>query len=177
MDLHEATLRIQSTRICVEIRDSGCLVYNHAESGAWFADTVRFNSFKENKRKDDVMKTLPNGITIWNATPHPIRFWKEGWDTPVEVETDEVISATISEETVSSKGLPNVEFVTTEFLPQDGGWHLIEEAYEMGADLIVGSIIAAQAYPGDVVAMTPSPGYERVPPNKKRMNPDKFTTF
>jgi len=41
----------------------------------------------------------------------------------------------------------------------------------------VGSIIAAQAYPGQVVAMTPTPGYERVPPAEKRMNPDKFNIF
>ena len=42
---------------------------------------------------------------------------------------------------------------------------------------IVGSIIAAQAYPGDVVGMTPAPGYERVAPNEKRMSLDKFTVF
>lgn len=42
---------------------------------------------------------------------------------------------------------------------------------------IVGSIIAAQAYPGEVVAMTPAPGYERVAPAEKRMNPHKFTIF
>ena len=43
--------------------------------------------------------------------------------------------------------------------------------------LIIGSIVAAQAYPGQVVAMTPAPGYERVPVDQKRMNPDKFTIF
>lgn len=42
---------------------------------------------------------------------------------------------------------------------------------------VVGSIIAAQAYPGRVVAMTPVPGFERVSPAEKRMRCDKFTTF
>jgi len=28
-----------------------------------------------------------------------------------------------------------------------------------------------------VVAMTPAPGFERVPPADKRVNCDKFTTF
>jgi len=42
--------------------------------------------------------------------------------------------------------------------------------------LLIGSIIAAQSYPG-VLAMVPAPGYERVPPAEKRMRPDKFTIF
>ncbi|GAH77449.1 unnamed protein product, partial [marine sediment metagenome] len=43
--------------------------------------------------------------------------------------------------------------------------------------IIIGSIISAQAYPGEVFAMTPAPGFERVPPDQKRMNPFKFTMF
>lgn len=43
--------------------------------------------------------------------------------------------------------------------------------------VIVGSIIAAQAFPGRVMAMVPVPGFERVPPAEKRMRDDKFTTF
>ena len=43
--------------------------------------------------------------------------------------------------------------------------------------MVVGSIIAAQAYPGLVVAMVPAPGYERRPPAEKRMRPDKFTIY
>ena len=43
--------------------------------------------------------------------------------------------------------------------------------------VIVGSIIAAQAFPGRVLAMIPVPGFERVPPAEKRMRDDKFTTF
>ncbi len=43
--------------------------------------------------------------------------------------------------------------------------------------VIVGSIIAAQAFPGRVFAMIPVKGFERVPPAEKRMRVDKFTTF
>lgn len=43
--------------------------------------------------------------------------------------------------------------------------------------VIVGSIIAAQAYPGKVFGLTPVPGYERVAPAEKRMSSDKFVTF
>lgn len=43
--------------------------------------------------------------------------------------------------------------------------------------VIIGSIIAAQAYPGKVAAMLPVPGYERVAPNEKRMRCDQFTMY
>ena len=43
--------------------------------------------------------------------------------------------------------------------------------------IIVGSIIAAQAFPGRVVALIPVAGFERVPPAEKRMRDDKFTIF
>lgn len=121
------------------------------------------------------MKTLPNGVTIFNATPHPLRFWKEGWDEPIEVEPDEVISASVEE--VEEWNEDGVSFVRTIFLPTEEGEKIVQAAYEYGADIVVGSIIAAQAYPESVFAMTPAPGYERVAPAQKRMNPDKFTVF
>lgn len=127
------------------------------------------------------MKTLPNGVKIFNATPHVIRFWREDWDEPVEVEPDEIISAKVVE---SVEPKPNAiycdlpaEFVVTKFVGTDEGHRIVRDAYRTGADLVVGSIIAAQAYPGQVFAMTPAPGYERRPPAEKRMNPDKFTVF
>lgn len=43
--------------------------------------------------------------------------------------------------------------------------------------VIIGSMIAAQAFPGRVVAMIAAPGFERVPPDQKRMRDDKFTVF
>lgn len=43
--------------------------------------------------------------------------------------------------------------------------------------VIVGSMIAAQAFPGRVVAMIAAPGYERRPPAEKRMRPDRFAIF
>jgi hypothetical protein len=43
--------------------------------------------------------------------------------------------------------------------------------------IIVGSIIAAQAFPGRVYATIPAPGFERVPPAEKRMRDDKFLVF
>lgn len=130
------------------------------------------------------MKTLPNGLVVFNATPHIIRFWREDWPEPVEVGPDEVVSAQVVEEPAgiashASRGLKDVvvEFVTTRFIAQVDARNVLDRAYGNGADVVVGSIIAAQAYPGQVMAMVAAPGYERVPPAKKRMRPDKFTVF
>jgi hypothetical protein len=71
----------------------------------------------------------------------------------------------------------NIWLVRTTFVPFAKGREIISRAFAAGADVIIGSIIAAQAYPGDVVGMIPVPGYERVAPNEKRVLPDKFTVF
>jgi hypothetical protein len=128
------------------------------------------------------VKTLPNGVLVFNATPHPINFWKEGWESVVTVGVDTVINASPSEEPVTSGAWDarnfsaNIQFVKTAFAGTGEGRAVAEKARAQGA-VVVGSIIAAQAYPGLVCAMTPAPGYERVAPAEKRMNPDKFTVF
>jgi hypothetical protein len=129
------------------------------------------------------MKTLTNGLTVFNATPHPITFWREDWPEPVIVESDEVINAVPVERPVSSAGVgpagyeDTIWFVMTIFEGNETGEEIIRYAKDCGADVIVGSIIAAQAYPGHVVAMIPASGYERVAPAEKRMRPDKFTIY
>ena len=58
--------------------------------------------------------------------------------------------------------------------------HDIREWFETTFDIekydlrIVGSIIAVNAYKPYVVGLTPLKGFERVLPNEKRMNIDKF---
>ena len=124
------------------------------------------------------MKTLPNGLTIFNATPHAIRFWDPSWLEPIEVEPDEVINAAPVERPGDSppKARKLAEFVRTVFVGSPKGREVLSHA-RLWADVVVGSIIAAQAYPGEVVAMVPCEGYERVPPDQKRMRPDKFTVY
>ena len=128
------------------------------------------------------MQTLPNGVRVFNATPHDITFWCEDWADVVVVAPDTVINASPTEQPVSCMPVGNADwenvwFVKTVFLPNDMGFATIAHAHEMGADVIIGSIIAAQAYPGKVVAMIPCVGFERVAPAEKRMQPDKFTVF
>lgn len=126
------------------------------------------------------MKTLPNGLAVFNATPHPITFWDEEWGEIVTAEPDRVINATPIEELVDvdvTELQYEIQFVCTRYVGNDEGRQIAEQALQAGADVVVGSIIAAEAYPGLVVAMVPVPGFERVPPEEKRMRPDKFTTF
>ena len=140
------------------------------------------------------MKELPNGLIVFNATPHPLRFWHPSWPEPVEVPPDEVINARRVEKVVQRFAIPPalpstwsyydreagtevVEFVTTTFVGDTEGEAIIERAFAQGAHVVVGSIIAAQAYPGRVVAPVPAPGYERAEPAKKRARPDKFVVF
>lgn len=118
------------------------------------------------------------GKVVCNVTPHDINFDVDG--TVVAVPKSGVILNAKPEEIQVSDDLVETRFVGT-----DEGRALIDEikathAASEDAELplrIVGSIIAAQAYPGKVVAMTPAPGFERVAPAEKRMNPRKFTIY
>lgn len=124
-------------------------------------------------------KKMSNGVTIVNATPHDLTFL-DG-DTvvtvPCSVKEGEktgplVINARATE-------VPAGEhLVRTSFAGDETGEAIIAAINEaLPGAFIIGSIIAAQAYPGKVVGMTPAPGFERVPPAEKRMSIEKFTTF
>jgi hypothetical protein len=127
------------------------------------------------------MRQLPSGLRVFNAMPHPITLWQQGWRDAVSVESHGVIHATPTEVVVDASQFPNlphsagVGFVVTEFRPTDEGWEIIRRARESGADIIIASMIATLAYPGHVVAMTPVPGRERVKGRDKMMNANRFT--
>lgn len=127
---------------------------------------------------------LSGNKVIINTTPHDITFGKEGYDETFIVPTSGIIlNAKAVEKEIYS------DIVKTEFVPTPEGIQLIHDIHEWFEttfdiekyDLrIVGSIIAVNAYkPGVVgfwvVGLTPLKGFERVPPNEKRMNIDKFT--
>jgi len=124
--------------------------------------------------------TLARCGAIVNVTPHPITFGAEGTDETITVPPSGiVISARPVEESAGTVtvGGTAIELVRTRFEPDPAGWAKIQEIRATGPCLIVGSIIAAQAFPGAVVAMIPVRGFERVPSDQKRMRADKFTTF
>ena len=116
-------------------------------------------------------------IFVINTTPHETTFLSPKGDV-VNVPPTIIVNASTYEEKVDEL------YVTTQFVGTEDGIETIRkirESFEMSRInaklIIVGSIIAAQAYPGDIVAMTPAPGFERVAPSEKRMNCNKFTVF
>ena len=122
--------------------------------------------------------TFQNGTTVVNTTPHPITMQDvDGSLASIPSDTDFLVNAKAVETEVDS------DLVTTEFVGcEEGETRLVAiEAWakENGVERlrIVGSMLAAQAYPGRVVGMCPVPGFERVAPDEKRMRCDKFTTF
>lgn len=120
-----------------------------------------------------------NNVVVVNTTPHAITFQNpEGNLVSVPV-CDLLINASANSVDVGDL------FCKTEFSGTDEGREIIHaienwfsETYHEGETLvIIGSMIAAQAYPGRVFGMVAVPGYERVAPAEKRMRCDKFTTF
>ena len=112
---------------------------------------------------------------IINTTAHAITF--QFGDELVSIPPSRyLVNATPVERIVAEAD--GVKYVETVFDAVPETLALLTAMIERDPNcIIVGSIIAAQAYPGIVVAMTPMPDFERVPPDKKRMNPCKFTVF
>ena len=108
-----------------------------------------------------------------NTTPHVLNF-RDADGNEFEVKPcGFLLNATVVE---NFEGLRNGVIICKTFFVGDseGEAWLAKQSPDA---IIIGSIIAAQAYPGKVLALTPAPGFERVPVEKKRMNPNKFTTF
>ena len=122
-------------------------------------------------------RVFSNGVAVVNTTPHPITFQDGAGTVTVPASQELLLNAVPAEQAVDDL------LVKTSFSGSSEGMKIIDAIQGTpmpeGARrrLIVGSIIAAQAYPGLVVAMTPAPGYERVAPADKRMSVDKFTTY
>lgn len=126
------------------------------------------------------------GVTYVNVTPHPITLaWPDGeeFEVPpsgilINAKPEEVLRKVLRSFGPDYAPTATISFVETHFVP-DGASEMMIEAIteEHPGAIIIGSIIAAQAFPDRVVAMVPVPGFERVPPVEKKMRTDKFTVF
>jgi len=121
------------------------------------------------------------GIEILNTTPHEITFGRENCSETITVYPSGILISAKVVEIKEQKplrlalGVMDIECVSTKYLPNQKGWELLEEVPDRV--VIIGSIIAAQAYSGVVFAMVPCSGFERVPIQEKRMRHNKFTMF
>ena len=115
--------------------------------------------------------------TMINVTPHALNFRNEDGTEFELAPSGVVINATPTDEPAGLHA-SGAELVRVRFVANSDAITALDklEAENPGA-VIVGSMIAAQAFPGRVVGMVAAVGYERRPPAEKRMNPNKFTTF
>jgi len=117
------------------------------------------------------------GNTYINTTPHSI--------TLKSVLTEEEFTLPVSGILINSKpeevtagGNGSIKFVQTTFVSNQEDIAKIDYLKQHYPNcIIIGSIIAAQAYPGKVCGMVPYPGLERVPIEQKKMQAEKFTIF
>lgn len=118
-------------------------------------------------------------VVIYNTTPHTINF-KDG-ETEFSVGTDRTGEMVVNAKAISTEVAPGSGLFRTEFRRDEMGVNILEEIevfhnnhYPGKKMRVVGSMIAMNAYPGQIVGMRPAPGFERVPPAEKRMNPREF---
>ena len=114
-------------------------------------------------------------VIVVNTTPHPLTFQDVNGDL-VSIPCDP--SLLVNAKALTEECSPFT--VHTTFKGTDEGKEIIDTIKFFLSDscdylAIVGSMIAVNAYPGEVVGMVPVPGYERVAPAEKRMRCDCFT--
>ena len=120
--------------------------------------------------------TIVEGRSYLKTTPHELSFLDSKGELVVIPASGILINAKPVEKLVMTEN--EVQYVTTVFQSNDEGSEILNQiSAESPGTIIIGSILAAQAYPGKVVGMIPVPGFERVPPAEKRMRLDKFTIF
>lgn len=119
---------------------------------------------------------LKNGVMIYNVTPHDLRFEDEEGNIET-VPSDDVIDATPFVSLV--KQHKEYSLNTVVFHAKMEGYRKIDAIKILYPDaLIVGSLIAAQAYPGDVAAPVPVQGGRPYRSERGRnLRPDRFTIF
>lgn len=129
-----------------------------------------------------VSMKFSNGVTVVNATPHPLNFQSpEGekvvvpTSVPEGEKTGPVVINAKAVETPAGAFL-----VKTVFEPTPEGTEILAAIDQVFGDtpnvMVVGSIIAMNAFAGRVRGLVPAPGFERVPPAEKLMSVEKFNT-
>lgn len=120
-----------------------------------------------------------NAVRYINTAPHAVTLQSPEGEVISVPACGTILSATPQERSVPAS-IPGVDLVHAWFEGSPHGRDFLaqlEAKFHGEPVIVIGSIIAAQAYPGQVMAMVPVPGFERVAPPDKRMRTDKFTIF
>jgi hypothetical protein len=111
-----------------------------------------------------------------NVCAHPLTVRKTNGEEFTIPPCGVILSATVEETVAKEKN--GVTYVTPTFKPSEEGLKELKSIRDLFPDaIILGSVIAAQAYPGQVCAGIAVPGYERVPADQKRIRRDRFTVY
>lgn len=135
---------------------------------------------ERNKSKEELMdfiSIVSRGVRFVNTTPHEINLvWTDGEEFVVPVS-----GVLVNARAVELDGgchPSGAALVKTRFEASEADEaKLVDIESADPKSVVLGSIIAAQAFPGRVLAFVPAPGFERVPTSEKKMRADKFTTF
>ncbi len=115
---------------------------------------------------------------IINVTAHLVRFQSAMTGELYEVKPHGVVINAKVEEVPTGNHPSGTEIVSVKFSADEKSTQSLTEIERHNPNsIIVGSVIAAQAFPGRILSMVPVAGFERVPPDQKRMRDDKFTSF
>jgi len=116
-------------------------------------------------------------LKIINVTKHSLNFRAED-GAEFEIAPSGVVIDSTAHDEPAGVHPSGAELVRVRFIANAASAEALDQLErENPGAIIVGSMFAAQGFPGRVVAMIATPGYERRPPAEKRMRPDKFTTF
>ena len=116
-------------------------------------------------------------VVLFNTTPHPLTMQNDVGELTIVEQCGLLVNASMETSDIDDM------FQISVAKASDEGRKAIEEIQKFyeennlkkeGELVILGSMIAVQAYPGKIAGLVPVPGYERVAPAEKRMRADKF---
>lgn len=117
-------------------------------------------------------------ISVVNTTPHAVCMVSSDCSLQTTVPVSGVL---INAKAVTSQvdsGISGVKYQHTSFVADQDTMDTLKAFKTQYPDVvIIGSLIAAQAYPGLVVAMVAHPDYMRVAPQDKKMLIDTYTVY
>lgn len=118
------------------------------------------------------------GVKVVNTTPHAIRLTDDDLALDISVQPSGVLINAKADTAEVHSSIDGVCYQMTKFIADNDTLEALKEFKLLHPDVvIIGSLIAAQAYAGIVVAMVAHPTLMRVPPQEKRMLFNKFTVY
>lgn len=129
----------------------------------------------ETREKDGIIACVVGGIEYVNGNIHPITMDCHG--VAINFPVCGLVLTADAKETAAGeyKGVNLVKTAFGQLPATDEALLRIKAAFPQA--IVIGSMVAATAYPGDILAMVDAPGYERSAGPEKRKSLNIFLTF